>query len=737
MTTLFINRFGVVRLLDVKWLRYLYEIASNCLRINNLVTLILHFLVILVNNFDRFRSELMSAQQFQPEDVDIDIHGLLQEVWRKKFTIFAITGATAVLLVLIFSALSPLYKSSSRVLIENRETVFTRADNATRRAELYDKEAIGSQVEVIGSDTVTLAVIKNLELSKTKEYSGESDNSLASDILAALGLGKRNNGVPPEAKLLEKFKKNLTIFSVVNSRVIVVEFSSKDPKTAEAVPNEIMTEFLKLQKDASLTATQDATQWLGPEIDGLRERVRDAEAKVAAFRANSDILAGSNSGFLATQQLSEISTELTRLRAERSSAQARAASMRKALKRGSSLESIPEVESSVTVQRLRQNKQTLSAQVSQLSISLLPNHPRLKALQSQLANVDRQIVTAARNILTGLEDNVDFTKEKESELRREMNRLKSESSRVGEAEVGLRALEREATAERELLQAYLKQFREAASRQNNQYAPINARVISKASLPLKPYFPKIIPYSIAGSVAAFILSIMGVLAAALISGRAFMKPDAVQKTMSAPVADNDTGSEKPLVYSEENVAQVLNILGQARVVMMTASEHPVSSIGWKFARNLALNGRKVALVDLAAGLEATSKMLGRVDLPGLGNVINGTAELTEVTYSDRGSSVQIIPAGQELTRDEGQGVQHLSQLLDGLSSIFDFVIIDCGGTSADGIYPIARADTVVVVNTIGSDVESSLALEGELASRGYQEVVMVDARETTDMPHAA
>ena len=684
----------------------------------------------------------MSAQQYQPEDVDIDIHGLLQEVWRKKFTIFIITCATGVLLFLIFSALSPLYKSSSRVLIENRETVFTRADNTRGRSELYDKEAIGSQVEVVGSDTITLAVIKKLGLSEKSEYSGESETSLASDILAAIGLGKRNNGVPPEAKLLEKFKKNLTIFSVVNSRVIVVEFSSKDPKTAEAVPNEIMAEFLKLQKDASLSATQDATQWLGPEIDGLRERVRKAEEKVAAFRANSDILDGNNSGFLATQQLSEISTELTRLRAERSSAQARAASMGKALKRGSSLESIPEVENSVTVQRLRQTKQTLSAQRSQLSISLLPNHPRLKALQSQLANVDRQIVTAARNILTGLEDNVEFTKEKESELRREMNRLKSESSRVGEAEVGLRALEREATAERELLQAYLKQFREAASRQNNQYVPVNARVISKASLPLKPYFPKIIPYTIAGSVAAFILSVMGILAWALVSGKALVKPEAVQQEMTAPIADNDTaekdsGSEEPLVYSEENVAQVLNILGQARVVMMTASEHPVSSIGWKFARNLALNGRRVALVDLAAGLEATSKMLGRVDLPGLGDVINGSAELTEVTYSDRGSTVQIIPAGQKLSSDEGQGVQHLSQLLDGLSKIFDFVIIDCGGTSADGIYPIARADTVVVVNTLGNDVQSSLILESELANRGYQEVVMVDARDAAEVPHAA
>ena len=683
------------------------------------------------------QESVMSAQQFQPEDVDIDIHGLLHEVWQKKFTIVFITGATAVLLFLTFSSLSPLYKSSSRVLIENRETVFTRADNVRVRTELFDKEAIGSQVEVIGSDTVTLAVIKKLGLSKKGEYSGESENSLASDILSVIGLGKRHNGVPPEAKLLEKFKKNLTIYAVNNSRVIVVEFSSKNPKTAETVPNEIMAEFLKLQKDTSLTATQDATQWLGPEIDSLRDRVRKAEAEVASFRANSDILAGNNSGFLATQQLSEISSELTRLRAERSSALARAASMRKALKRGSSLESIPEVESSVTVQRLRQNKQILSAQISQLSISLLPNHPRLKALQSQLANVDRQIVTAAMNILTGLEDNVDFTKEKEAELRREMNRLKSESSRVGEAEVGLRALEREATAERELLQAYLKQFREAASRQNNQFVPVNARVISKASLPLKPYFPKIVPYTIAGSVAVFILTVMGILAWVLLSGRAFIKPDVVSETVAVPVADNDSEVEGSLVYSEENVAQVLNILGQARVVMMTASEHPVSSIGWKFARNLALNGRRVALVDLAAGLEATSKMLGRVDLPGLGNVINGTAELTEVTYSDRGSSVQIIPAGQELARDNGQGVQHLSQLLDGLSKIFDFVIIDCGGTSVDGIYPIARADTVVVVNTIGSDVESSLALEDELASRGYQEVVMVDARDIADVPHAA
>ena len=217
-------------------------------------------------------------------------------------------------------------------------------------------------------------------------------------------------------------------------------------------------EYLKLQRNSKLETDSNATKFLAPEIEVLRKKVRNAEAKVAAFRSNSDILVGTNNSLLATQQLSQVSTELSRVRSQRSAAQAKVDSIRATINTGASLEAIPEVTGSPLIQRLRERQVRLRAQISELTTTLLPAHPRLQALKSQLSGFDRQILREARGILTSLENNVVIAKGQEKSLAKELNRLKAESSRIGEAEVELRALEREAVSQRELLQAYMSKF---------------------------------------------------------------------------------------------------------------------------------------------------------------------------------------------------------------------------------------------------------------------------------------
>ena len=107
--------------------------------------------------------------------------------------------------------------------------------------------------------------------------------------------------------------------------------SSENPELAAKIPNTIADVYLAVQRGAKLQSNADATDWLAPEIADLSKRVKDAEARVAAFRSQSDLLIGQNNSVLATQQLSELSTELSRVRAGRGAAEATAQSVRAAL----------------------------------------------------------------------------------------------------------------------------------------------------------------------------------------------------------------------------------------------------------------------------------------------------------------------------------------------------------------------------------------------------------------------
>ena len=86
------------------------------------------------------------------------------------------------------------------------------------------------------------------------------------------------------------------------------------------------------------------------------------------------------------------------------------------------------------------------------------------------------------------------------------DQVKKMVSQSNQQDVQLRALEREARTERELLDSYLQKYREASARDSINAAPPEARIISRASPSLKPAFPKKLPTVLIVAFSAFALS---------------------------------------------------------------------------------------------------------------------------------------------------------------------------------------------------------------------------------------
>src|SRR6201999_1271373 len=70
----------------------------------------------------------------------------------------------------------------------------------------------------------------------------------------------------------------------------------------------------------------------------------------------------------------------------------------------------------------------------------------------------------------------------------------------------LRALEREAKAQRDLLESYLARYREANTRENIDAAPADGRIISRASVSNAPAYPKKFPIVLIATLATLMLS---------------------------------------------------------------------------------------------------------------------------------------------------------------------------------------------------------------------------------------
>lgn len=496
----------------------------------------------------------MSGVQSSASDIDIDLgrlFGSLAVRWKR--ILFVALAVTALALAFAWLA-TPRYKGETRILIETRESVFTRPQTTGENDRLLDEEGVTSQVQVITSTDLLKEVARKLELAQRPEFDEAADMSALSRLLVIAGLRSDPNEIPPEERVLKAFRERLNVYRVERSRVIVIEMSSQDPKLAAEVPNALADAYIAGQGAAKLQSNSEATNWLEPEIASLSERVKEAEARVANFRAQSDLLIGQNNSVLATQQLSELSTELSRVRANRGAAEANAASVRAAIQSGASLDSLPEVLSSPLIQRLRERQVQLNADIADLSTTLLDNHPRIRSLRSQLADLDRQVRVAAENVLKGLSAEANAANLREQQLVADLNKLKAESARVGEEEVELRALEREANAQRELLESYLSRYREASSRRDGNYLPADARIFSRAIVPAEPYYPKPLPIAGAAFVGSLLVMAIITLLQELFSGRA-MRPAAgsrLEAEMEAePLSAEPTVAE--VVIPEEPV----------------------------------------------------------------------------------------------------------------------------------------------------------------------------------------
>ncbi|MGY6707899.1 MAG: GumC family protein [Rhizobiaceae bacterium] len=674
-------------------------------------------------------------------DVDVD----LARLWR------AIVGSwkviVAVALIAAFAGLAfamlaaPHYKAATRILIETRESVYTRPGMAGEADRpILDEEGVTSQVELVASSDILRTVVRELDLVNNEEFAPRS--SPVRSFFAMFGLASSPSGQSIEERVISAVREQLTVYRVERSRVIVIEFSSRQPELAAAVPNAVADAYLGIQQEAKLVANADATGWLAPEIEQLREQVREAEARAADFRSGSNLFLGQNNLTLASQQLSETSSELSRVRAERSAAVAKAAEVRLALENGGSVEAMPEVLSSPLVQRLVERRVQINTEIADLSTTLLDNHPRIRSLRSQLADLDRQIREEGRKVLQALEREGASAQRREQELTAELDQLKAASAISSEQEVELRALEREATAQRELLESYLTRHREASSRFERNYLPVDARVFARAMPPAEPYFPKPVPIVGASFAGALMLAVLAILMRELFSGRAlaaapgrtFDRVEDVVMTPAVANADDVAASDMPMEgegMSAAVAARLLatNDIARAAFISPEGDEGVAASV--MVAREASDAGLRVVFLDLTRSGAATMAMLEDGSLPGVTNLLCSEAQFSEVIHADRYSECHIIPTGTAEIGKAMRAIDRLPIILSSLETAYDLVIVECGQAKASGIKRVAGGGTVVMISAIEPEGEHVHDAIRDLEASGYDDILIVTPAETS------
>ncbi|MER8830163.1 exopolysaccharide transport family protein [Mesorhizobium sp. M0938] len=712
-------------------------------------------------------------------DVDVDLRQLFASLARNWLRILVIALVITGLALALTWLATPHYMAETRLLIETRESVYTRPDGTNNDDRpILDEEGVTSQVEVISSTDILKQVAQKLNLSRLPEFDEAADMPVLSRLLVVAGLKSDPSEIPPEERVLKTMREKLNVYRVEKSRVIVIEFSSENPRLAAEIPNAIADAYISVQGNAKTESNSAATDWLAPEIADLTKRVKDAEAKVASYRAQSDLLMGGNNSVLATQQLSELSSELSRVRANRASAEATADSVRRALQNGGSLDAVPEVLSSELIQRLRERQVELKTNIADLSTSLLDNHPRIRALRSQLADLDRQIRNEAEKIMKGLMTQAQTAQARENQLVADVNTLKAASARAGDQQVELDALQREATAQRQLLESYLTRYREASSRKDSNYLPVDARVFSRAVAPSEPYFPKTLPIIGAAFVGSLLLMAIVTLLQELFSGRAMrpaagarferieqvampvarhepadieeadvegagigeagleefedraeteVEPEAAAAAQATAPAIGEDVEPARATLGEVDIDKAVEKLissGTARAIFVSPEGDEAAASAVLVAREISDAGLRVLLLDLTASGAASRPMLDSGLFPGITNLLASEAQFSDVIHPDLYSDCHVIPVGTADPVRAMRAADRLPIIMQSLTTAYDLVVVECGPADPQSISRLVGEGTEVFLSMLEPDDEVAQAAV-ELIESGYPDLTLV------------
>ena len=667
-----------------------------------------------------------------------DLSEFFRTLWRRKWLIIGAVIPIMVLTAIILSHLTPLYTAQTIVLVESLGDTLVRLSTGTdtELPKEVDLQAVQGQIEVIQSRGLAEKVVNQLRLDLNPEFNGalrpkgfikQFVDPKSYQWLPGLLSSTEQSPPSEEERRTQELERavdallgNLNVSQRSKSPAIAIEFTSDNPKTSALVANTLAELYILEQLKSKFETIQHANAWLSKNIASLQEKVEISERAVEEFRRKSGLLQGRGETLL-SQEIAELNTQWMQASAERVTAEARFRLVKKLVNSPGGLDTVAEVLQSSIIQRLRDHETEIQRKASQLSEKLGAEHPIMLQRQAEKRDLQAKINIETSKIIQGLQNEVDIAAAREGTLQGRLSQLKQQVAESNKYDVDLRALQREADANRTLFETFLSRFKETSSHVDIDSVKASARIISRANPPDKRSFPH---YKLALAL-AFVGSTFTGLSLALVVellAPGFRSSEQIEQATGVPVLglvpqlnNSFKAIEAPESYIIKQpgsmLAQSIRSLYTAihlskleppKTILITSAEpkEGKTTIAVCLAKMQALAGRKVVVVDTDFHRPSVHRIFGLPKQPGLAELMARTVSPKQVLQKDEISGITVIASGLSVQNPpEFWASDLLDQVLEVLAQHFDLVILDSPPLMAvsDARILSTKVDTTIFV----------------------------------------
>ncbi|HZI55732.1 MAG TPA: polysaccharide biosynthesis tyrosine autokinase, partial [Verrucomicrobiae bacterium] len=390
--------------------------------------------------------------------------------WRLAAS-FAVMAVVSAALILFW--FKPEYEPSGRLEIDppGSET-FTMQTNGNSQSETQYLE---TQAQSLQTDDLAVAVIRKLGLDQDPDFNAKVPaEAVPTDPLKLTAA---------ENAALRTFRSRLKLMHDPNSHMITVSVTAHEPKLAAAVTNTLMQTFVDRTVKMRHDAIASSRAWLQGQLNDVRAQAEQSNRDLAAFQKRTGVAEIDEARNTYGDLMNDLNRQTTQVQSERIQLESY---LQKA--REGNVDSLPQVRENPVVQKLTQNLAEVRAQLSQNLVIYGVNHPNTRKLQSQVAELEKQLSIQRKEALAQLRISYDAAHAREKLMAAQKQDASKSASDIAEYNI----LKKQAQAQTSLYNTLLGRIEEAGIAAASQSSRI--RIADFARILDRPTRPHRLPY---------------------------------------------------------------------------------------------------------------------------------------------------------------------------------------------------------------------------------------------------
>lgn len=411
-------------------------------------------------------------------------HTLLKRRW----TIATVAVIVTTIAAIVSFKMQPIYKATARVQVESETPLIQSLEEMFQKSEA-DDTFVQTQIQVLKSENLAWRTIEELGLPQR--------------LIKPYKLAK----IPPDmrkVRLINAFKKKLTVELTPKTRMLAVSFEDPDPQLAARIATSLVNNYIDYNFRQKYDATRQASAWMEQQLDELKAKVESSQQALVEYERQNQIVNTGEKGTVQEQMLSDLSRDLSAAESDRLQKESL---YRQVLTNPQQLATLVHDD---LLQKLEERSADLQDQYTASVAQYGPNFPKALRLKDEVDGVKAQIATEQTRVLERIRRDYTAAIMRQNLAAGAVATQKEAVGAQNQLLVQHNILQRDFEGNQQLYQSLLQRLKNATVSAGLQST--NIHLVDAALPPVEPVRPKKALNISLAFLAGVVLGIMGAFA---------------------------------------------------------------------------------------------------------------------------------------------------------------------------------------------------------------------------------